>query len=307
MIRQEKIAKHFQKKHLLLVTQKVYKEQLLSLFDWMVVADSVANDVSTKALFQNENGEAEIICKQDAVIAGIEEVICCLKQKTALVVLDAITDGSYAKNGDMLLRIAGDIRDLLGYERIILNIIGRMSGIATFTHEFVSILQNIENAPLLVSTRKTPWMLLDKKAVCVGGGGTHRLSLSDFVLIKDTHLSGYTFQDAVQAMIKTGNFFEIEVADTKQAYQVIDVLEKAKYKEAAIMLDNVTPKIAKEFMKDFKSHSFYDHVYIEVSGEVTKKNIVDWAKTGVDIISSGSLTHSSPTCNVSMLTKALVF
>lgn len=307
MTRQEKIAKHFQKKHLLTVSNAVYKDQVLGLFDWMVVSDEVANDVTTKTLGVKSVGVAEIICKQNGIIAGIEEILYCLKQKTEIVVIDAITDGSRAQKGDVLIRIEGEIKDLLGYERIILNVLGRMSGIATYTSEFLSLLQNVSNPPLLVSTRKTPWMLLDKKAVCVGGGGTHRLSLSDFALVKDTHLSAYPFEDAVQEMIKTGNFFEIEVEDTKQACQIIDVLEKAKYKEAAIMLDNVTPKIAKEFIKEFISHSFYDHVYIEASGGVTLENIREWGESGVDVISSGSLTHSSPTCNVSMLTRALVF
>lgn len=300
MTRQEKIAKHFQKKHLLTVSNTVYKNQVLSLFDWMLVSDEVKNDITTKILDLKGKGVAEIKCKQTGIIAGVEEVIFCLKQKTSIVVLDAITDGSRAKKGDVLLRITGDVSLLLGYERIILNILGRMSGIATYTGEFVSFMQGNNNAPLLVSTRKTPWVMLDKKAVCIGGGGTHRLSLSDFPLVKDTHLSINHFQEGVKKMIKAGDFFEIEVADTKQADTAIDILEKAKYKEAAIMLDNVTPKIAKEFMEKFKLRSFFEHIYIEASGEVTKENIVDWAQTGVDIISIGILTHSAPTCNVSM-------
>lgn len=302
MTRSDRIVKHFQKKSLLTVSDSAYKEQVLTLFDWMVSSDDVKKDVTVKALGLEGEGAAEIICKQDAVIAGIEEVLYCLKQRTGVIVSDAIMDGSHAKKGDVIVRITGAIKDLLRYERIILNILGRMSGIATYTHEFVSIMRSIDNPPLLVSTRKTPWMFLDKKAVCVGGGGTHRLSLSDFPLVKDTHLFAGEGKllEVVQKMIKTGKFFEIEVGSIEQAYAVINELEKVRYKEAVIMLDNVIPKTAQEFMEIFKVHPFYDHVYIEASGEVTKENLLDWAKTGVDIISSGSLTHSAPACNVSM-------
>lgn len=305
ILRQERVAKHFQKKHLLTVASSFYKEQVLSLFDWMVVVDNVRRDLTTNALNLQGNGVAEIVSKQDAVIAGMEEVIYCLKQKTEIVVLDAMTDESHAKKGDVLLRITGVLEDLLGYERIILNVLGRMSGIATYTVEFLSLLQDVSNPPLLVSTRKTPWMLLDKKAVCVGGGGTHRLSLSDFPLVKDTHLfsqkgNGNGLFDVVHKVIQTGIFFEIEVGSAKEADTVISILEKAKYKEAAVMLDNMTPESAKIFMQSFRKHAWYEHVYIEASGEVMKENLMQWAKTGVDVISSGSLTHSAPTCNVSM-------
>lgn len=300
MTRFDRVSKHFQKKHLLTVSNPVYRKQMLILFDWMVSSDDVKKDVTTKALGLERKGVAEIICKQDAVISGMEEVIYCLKQKTEIVVIDAITDGSVAKKGDILLRITGDVSQLLGYERIILNILGRMSGIAAYTNEFVSILQSVNNAPLLVSTRKTPWMLLDKKAVCVGGGGTHRLSLSDFALVKDTHINNAKLGELVKKMMATGDFFEIEVANDKQAYVVINVLEKVNYKEAAIMLDNLTSKAAQEFMHSFKTHPFFEHVFIEASGEVTKENLLGWAETGVDVISSGSITHSAPTCNVSM-------
>ncbi len=300
MTRQEKVAKHFQKKHLLTVSNSFYKEQLFALFDWMKVSDGVANDLTTKYLGLEEQCMAEVISKQAGIISGIEEVACLLDTKTTLKVDEHV-------GKDTLLRLSGNVKEILGYERIILNIIGRMSGIATYTKGFISLLSGVESPPLLVSTRKTPWMLLDKKAVCGGGGGTHRLSLSDFALVKDTHLSAYAFEDTVQAMIKTGNFFEIEVADIKQAEAVIDILEKAQYQEAAIMFDNITPKIVLEFMDKFKTHPFYDHVYIEASGEVTKDNLLVWAKTGVDVISSGSLTHSASTFNVSMLTKMSVF
>ncbi len=315
MTRQEKVAKHFQKKHLLTVENKDYADQLYNLVDWMVHADVVSNDITTKTLGLSEELTADIFCKQEGVVSGIEEINYILNKKTHISVVKHVTDGNYVKKGDVLLRLSGNATELLGFERIILNIIGRMCGIATYTAEFISLLKNVTNSPLLVSTRKTPWMLLDKKAVCVGGGGTHRLSLSDFALVKDTHLFAYAHSskhndaicDVVQKMMAKGDFFEIEVANTKQADVVIDVLEKANYKGAAIMLDNVTPKITQEFMQAFKNNLFYEHIYIEASGEVTKENILDWAKTGVDVISSGTLTHSAPTCNISMRLQGLAF
>lgn len=308
MTRKERIAKHFQKKNLLTVSHTVYKKQVLALFDWMVSSDTVGNDLATKTLDITRECVAEVIVKQTGIISGIEEIVFVLQTKTNIVVTKHVDDGYMAHKGDVILGLSGSAAELLGLERTVLNFIGRMSGIATYTHEFVSILQSIDNPPLLVSTRKTPWMALDKKAVCVGGGGTHRVSLSDFALVKDTHLFAQTsskpfddsLREAVQKMMKTGNFFEIEVANGKQAYLVLSILEKATYKEAAIMLDNPIPKAAEEFMQRFKTHPFYEHVYIEASGEVTKENLLDWAKTGVDIISSGSLTHSAPTCDVSL-------
>ncbi|QQG40523.1 MAG: carboxylating.nicotinate-nucleotide diphosphorylase [Candidatus Levyibacteriota bacterium] len=302
MTRKEKVAKHFQKKHLLTVSNSFYKEQLLALFDWMKICDGVADDLTTKYLGLSGQCVAEVISKQAGVISGIEEIAFLLDSKTTLVVDKHVS-------GDVLLRLSGNVKEILGLERIILNIIGRMSGIATYTNLFLQKIKEIPNPPLLVSTRKTPWMLLDKKAVCDGGGGTHRLSLSDFALVKNTHLftSDSSIEKVVQKMMASGDFFEIEVGSIQQAEAVIDILEKAQYQEAAIMLDNVSPKIALEFMDKFKNHPFYEHVYIEASGEVTKDNLLLWADTGVDVISSGSLTHSAPAFNVSMLTKTPAF
>ncbi len=299
MNRKNLVLQYFQKKQLLTVTNASYAKHITDLFLWMIQADDVENDM-TKSFPVKTTGTAEIISKQSGIIAGIEEITYLLKHHTKLSCTPHVEDGAQVSKGQIILTLTGNSRELLGFERTLLNILGRMSGIATFTH-------NLHN-PSLAATRKTPWMLLDKKAVAIGGGLTHRLSLSDFALIKDTHLAllkKETLEDVVKKMVAMDLFFEIEVQTIDEAFVVTKTFEETRTQlqpllVMAIMLDNVVPKTAATFVKKIQKNPVYPYIIIEASGEITKKNLPVWEKTGVDVLSMGSLTHSAPTFNFSM-------
>ncbi len=292
------VEKYFQKKQLLAITNTSYAKHLTDLFLWITKADDVENDKTVVNLPLKKAGTARIISKQNGIIAGIEEITYLLKQHTKLLSITSVADGMQVSKDQSILTLIGSSRELLGFERTILNIVGRMSGIATFTH-------NLHNQSL-AATRKTPWMFLDKKAVAIGGGLTHRPALSDFVLIKNNHLAlvKESVEETVKRMIATGIFFEIEVRTLKEAFIVIKTFEEAKKPPSlimAIMLDNFTPKTATMFVREMQKNPLYQNILIEASGEITKKNLPVWEKTGVDVLSMGSLTHSVPTFNLSMI------
>ncbi|MBI2431195.1 MAG: carboxylating nicotinate-nucleotide diphosphorylase [Candidatus Levybacteria bacterium] len=308
MNRKAIINRYFQRKEQLLVSNKNYEQQVLGLFDWVAEADQVENDLTIKTLMFRKMGTAAIVSKQEGIAAGIEEIMFLLSKRTEITVVTHVVDGKPVSKGEILLTLRGENRDLLAFERIILNILARMSGIATYTNSFLSKLETIKNPPFLAATRKTPWMLLDKKAVAVGGGLTHRLNLSDFPLVKDNYLEvikkeeNISLQEAIRKALKrfSSSFFEIEVRNILEFQAIMQSLEKKKDCPLAIMLDNFELKSVMEQMEEIKKQPLYKHLIIEASGEITEQNLLHWAKTGVDLISIGALTHSSPTFNISM-------
>lgn len=324
MRRIDLVTKHFQRKHLLTTSNEIYRKQLTDLFQWMIQADQVNHDITSKNLKLSGSARASIQAKQNGIIAGIEEVIYLLRQKN-LIFNAKVSDGTLVYPGDIIAQINGNSVNLLGFERSILNILGRMSGIATTTQQIISWMKGYE-LPLLSATRKTPWMFLDKKAVAVGGGLTHRLNLEDWPLIKDTYLITLKKElqtesvedviiEAVKRMVHSSvGFFEIEVENTDQAFAAFTAFKNesvkpdielypAKQKTRAIMailLDNFQPKDALKFVSEMQKTPLYDFVLIEISGGVTEKNISSWTKIPVDVISLGVLTHSSPVFDLSM-------
>lgn len=317
MRRDNTILLHFQKSGVLTVSHKQYREHLEKHFSWLVNADDVTNDVTTKTLAISGEGQARIISKQEGIIAGLEEVKFLLGKFTTLTFVPQVLDGQVVTSDVVIAEVSGVNSDILAYERTILNILGRMSGIATQTREIILLKVGIPGSPFISSLRKTPLMFLDKKAVAVGGGLTHRLNLSDSILVKDNHLamlekkmhlasSEEAFWTAVKLCMGGENtYFEIEVDSLAQANAVLHafVQENAKQnskKTMAILLDNFKPQDAKKFVDSLKKLPVYEHVLIEASGEITKNNLSSWAVTGVDVVSMGALTHSSKVFNFSM-------
>src|SRR5437773_2959284 len=188
MDRKNLVTRYFQKKDELVSSNSFYANHIMELFHWMLKADEINNDITSQFLSLQGEGRMQIIAKQKGILAGIEEIAYLLKQEKDITFSPLLSDGSHIIKADVLVEITGDNRKMLAFERTILNIIGRMSGIATDTNKIIQSIQNISNMPCIAATRKTPLMLLDKKAVAIGGGFTHRLSLSDEVLIKDNHL-----------------------------------------------------------------------------------------------------------------------
>ena len=257
--------------------------------------DITSEDITTNSVMREyQLGEVELICKQDGVIAGLDVF------KRTFELLDSKTevtftkkDGDTVKNGDKIGVVRGDIRVLLSGERTALNYLQRMSGIATYTRSITDLLKG--NKTKLLDTRKTtPNMrVFEKYAVKVGGGYNHRYNLSDGILLKDNHIGAAGgVKEAVQMAKEYAPFvrkIEIEVEN-------LDMLKEALDAGAdIIMLDNMSVEDMKEAVKLVSGKA-----ETECSGNVTKENVERLVDIGVDYISSGALTHSSPILDLSL-------
>ena len=257
--------------------------------------DITSEDITTNSVMREyQLGEVELICKQDGVIAGLDVF------KRTFELLDSKTevtftkkDGDTVKNGDKIGVVRGDIRVLLSGERTALNYLQRMSGIATYTRSIADLLKSIKTK--LLDTRKTtPNMrVFEKYAVKVGGGYNHRYNLSDGILLKDNHIGAAGgVKEAVQMAKEYAPFvrkIEIEVEN-------LDMLKEALDAGAdIIMLDNMSVEDMKEAVKLVSGKA-----ETECSGNVTKENVERLVDIGVDYISSGALTHSSPILDLSL-------
>ena len=257
--------------------------------------DITSEDITTNSVMREyQLGEVELICKQDGVIAGLDVF------KRTFELLDSKTevtftkkDGDTVKNGDKIGVVRGDIRVLLSGERTALNYLQRMSGIATYTRSIADLLKGSKTK--LLDTRKTtPNMrVFEKYAVKVGGGYNHRYNLSDGILLKDNHIGAAGgVKEAVQMAKEYSPFvrkIEIEVEN-------LDMLKEALDAGAdIIMLDNMSVEDMKEAVKLVSGKA-----ETECSGNVTKENVERLVDIGVDYISSGALTHSSPILDLSL-------
>lgn len=257
--------------------------------------DISSEDVTTNSVMRKPvNGEVDLICKQDGIIAGLDVF------KRVFELLDGETkvefyckDGDSVKNGQLMGKVTGDIRVLLSGERVALNFLQRMSGIASYTASVVKLLEGTETK--LLDTRKTtPNMrIFEKYAVRVGGGYNHRYNLSDGVLLKDNHIGAAgSVTNAVRMAKEYAPFvrkIEIEVEN-------LDMVKEAVEAGAdIIMLDNMTTE-------DMRAAIDYidGRAETECSGNVTKENISRLTALGVDYISSGALTHSAPILDISL-------
>ena len=257
--------------------------------------DITSEDISTNSVMRSyQLGEVELICKEDGVIAGLEVF------KRVFELLDANTeisftvkDGDKVKNGQKLGIVRGDIRVLLSGERTALNYLQRMSGIATYTRTIADML-NGTNTKLLDTRKTTPGMrVFEKYAVKVGGGYNHRFNLSDGILLKDNHIGAAGgVKEAVMMAKEYAPFvrkIEIEVEN-------LDMLKEALEAGAdIIMLDNMSVEDMKKAVELCAGKA-----ETECSGNVTKENVAKLTQIGVDYISSGALTHSSPILDLSL-------
>lgn len=257
--------------------------------------DITSEDITTNSVMREyQLGEVELICKQDGVIAGLDVF------KRTFELLDSKTevtftkkDGDTVKNGDKIGVVRGDIRVLLSGERTALNYLQRMSGIATYTRSIADLLKG-SRTKLLDTRKTTPNMrVFEKYAVKIGGGYNHRYNLSDGILLKDNHIGAAGgVKEAVQMAKEYAPFvrkIEIEVEN-------IDMLKEALDAGAdIIMLDNMSVEDMKEAVKLVSGKA-----ETECSGNVTKENVERLVDIGVDYISSGALTHSSPILDLSL-------
>lgn len=257
--------------------------------------DITGEDVTTNAILPEDcQGEAELLCKQDGIIAGLDvfaRPFTLLDDKVWFEFF--VKDGDEVHKGQKLAKVVGSMRAILSAERVGLNYLQRMSGIATYTHQVVSLLEG--TGMTLVDTRKTtPNMrVFEKYAVTVGGGKNHRYNLSDGVLLKDNHISAAGGVAKAIAMAKAYAPFvrKIEVET-----ETLDMVREAVEAGAdIIMLDNMSHDMMKQAVAIIDGRA-----ETECSGNVTKENIAALADIGVDYISSGALTHSAPILDLSL-------
>ena len=265
-----------------------------------LVEDVGEGDVTTSLLIPKDaTAEAIVIAKETGIIAGGEEAQILLESLG--ITSEILTnDGSAAKKGQTIMRMRGNARTILTVERTLLNLVSRMSGIASLTRLLVNQLQKHRIKTKIACTRKTAPGLLyfDKKAVAIGGGDTHRLHLDDMLLIKDNHLALSDSLERVVRKAKANASFskKIEVEITRSE----DVLVAIDAGADIIMLDNFSPQKIRRTVDLLKKNACYGKVLLEASGGITSKNFIEFASTGVDVLSLGELTQSSKALNVSL-------
>lgn len=257
--------------------------------------DITGEDVTTNAILPEDcQGEAELLCKQDGIIAGLDvfaRPFTLLDDKVWFEFF--VKDGDEVHKGQKLAKVVGSMRAILSAERVGLNYLQRMSGIATYTHQVAALLEG--TGMTLVDTRKTtPNMrVFEKYAVTVGGGKNHRYNLSDGVLLKDNHISA---ADGVAKAIAMAKAYAPFVRKIEVETETLDMVREAVEAGAdIIMLDNMSHDMMKEAVAIIAGRA-----ETECSGNVTKENIAALADIGVDYISSGALTHSAPILDLSL-------
>ena len=274
------------------ITMKMQADQLIRM---ALQEDITSEDVSTNAVMPTETkGTVDLIAKEDGVIAGLDiyaRVFTILDEKTEIDF--HCKDGDEVKKGDLMATVTGDIRVLLSGERVALNYLQRMSGIATYTRQVAKLLEG-SNVTLLDTRKTTPnCRVFEKYAVRVGGGCNHRYNLSDGVLLKDNHIGAAgSVTKAVQMAKAYAPFvrkIEIEVETLDQVKEAVEAGADI------IMLDNMTPEVMKQAVELIDGRA-----QTECSGNITKENIQKIREIGVDFVSSGALTHSAPILDISM-------
>ena len=274
------------------ITMKMQADQLIRM---ALQEDITSEDVSTNAVMPTATkGTVDLIAKEDGVIAGLDiyaRVFTILDEKTEIDFY--CKDGDEVKKGELMATVTGDIRVLLSGERVALNYLQRMSGIATYTRQVAKLLEG--SKVTLLDTRKTTpnCRVFEKYAVRVGGGCNHRYNLSDGVLLKDNHIGAAgSVTKAVQMAKAYAPFvrkIEIEVETLEQVKEAVEAGADI------IMLDNMTPEVMKQAVELINGRA-----QTECSGNITKENIQKILEIGVDFVSSGALTHSAPILDISM-------
>ena len=281
------------------IPRKILEKKLLQL----VIEDIGQGDLTSSVILpKNLDAKAEIITKEDGLVAGIEEAII-LVEYLDLKLLNHVLDGSKISKNQIIMSFSGNAKTILSIERTMLNLLARMSGIATITNSLIKKLQASRLHTKLAATRKTVPGLnyFDKKAVFIGGGDTHRMNLTDMVLIKDNHIAlAGNIHEAIRRAKNQASFSKkIEVEVTK----INDVIIAARAGVDVIMLDNFSIKDIKETVSLLKKAGFYGKMLLEASGGINFTNFLDYANTEVDIISLGSLTHSVESLDMALKIK----
>tara|TARA_B100000029_G_scaffold478602_1_gene524858 strand:+ start:77 stop:934 length:858 start_codon:yes stop_codon:yes gene_type:complete len=282
MIRHKQITK---------LNPKLVEKKLQEFFD----EDNISEDITTNTMLQEKKAvEAHFIAKEDMVFAGKEIINQGFKE---CFIISLKNDGVHFKAGETIAEVSGPTEVILKKERVILNLLQRLSGIATTTNKLVKNLEK-HNIQLLDTRKTTPGLReFEKFAVSVGGGINHRFSLKEAVMIKDNHLIGNpNLKDAVDNAAKKnpGKDIQVEVDTKTQLEEALDT------QATSLLLDNFSPETLSETIKYIRAHKNGKNIYIELSGGINPENINEYCIKGVNGISMGALTHNIKSKDISL-------
>lgn len=266
----------------------------------LVYDDIGFEDITTRALIPpGLKVKGHIISKEEGISAGVELAVAIFTEfEVETEVL--VADGEKLKQGQIIMEISGDPRSILSVERTVLNLMMRMSGIATLTSNIIKVVRSVNPDVIVAGTRKTTpgLQFFEKNAIRYGGGDTHRYRLDDSVLIKDNHLA------LVGGVVEAISLARKYASFTKKIEIEVETLEEALLAANAgadiVMLDNMDPEDVKTVLEALDDENLHDNVIIEVSGGINSDNILQFAKTGVDVISTGYITHSARSLDLSL-------
>jgi nicotinate-nucleotide pyrophosphorylase (carboxylating) len=264
----------------------------------------------------SRRGRAIVTSRQEGVVAGIREASWFLR-KVGVDVDVSIDDGEHVNSGETLMSLEGSAELLLETERTHLNLVQRMSGIATRTAHLIDLVKGADNDCAIAATRKTPWPMLDKRAVVLGGGVSHRLGLGDAILIKENHLAELVSQGVqkpiTEALLRAWRareqvrFIEVETTTRKEVLEaarcIYSLRDGTNTIPCIIMLDNFSPPEATAIISELEHEGLRESVLLEGSGNITESNILEHVTTGVDVVSLGALTHSPRALDIHQLNK----
>ena len=273
------------------------KEELIDTLWLMLEEDDAKHDVSA-ALVPDKEVAAKLVVKEECVISGVSELSVLFELAGAS--FDALkSDGDCCGPGEVVFKLSGNAAAILKVERTALNIFSRMCGITSLTRKHVEVLESVGSNAKVAATRKTTplFRYFEKKAVVVGGGVPHRMSLSDMVLIKDNHLEAI---GGVRQALEAAKSKKLDVPIEVEVETLEDALKAAKAGADVIMLDNMDPTQINETVSALKDGSLRDDVCIEVSGGINLETIADYGGCGVDVISVGGLTMNAKAVDVGL-------
>jgi len=266
----------------------------------LIKEDMGFEDITTNALIRGGmEAEAEIISRDDGIIAGVE--IAKITCDDFNLEFEAYKiDGDMVEEDEIVFSMKGDARHILLIERTLLNLMMRMSGIATLTYEIVEKARRCNPNIIIAGTRKTTpglqWW--EKQAIHIGGGDTHRFRLDDCAMIKDNHIS--LIGDLEEAIKKVKSYISFTKKIEVEVESVEDAILAASCGVDIILLDNMEPAMIENVIDALKKDNLRDKVILEASGGIKPDNICDYAATGVDVISMGFITHSTPVLDLSL-------
>jgi nicotinate-nucleotide pyrophosphorylase (carboxylating) len=289
-----------------------YRHFVRTFTDELVLTDLAGGDLTARALgIKSRHASAKILAREGGVAAGLEEFAFMFRGHGVEVAFEK-RDGDAIRPGEILVRAEGEESKLLLLERVGLNLLQRLSGIATTSRCFQERVRQRYPGTRVVGTRKTPWGLLDKRALHLGSGGTHRLGLGDAILIKNNHLAllASSEEEAAPLAIEKAwqlrgeaAFIEVEVRGenaarvSAQTFRRLQEIASEPY-PCLLMLDNMTPDQAGTIIDALRREDLWKHTLIEASGGISEASVEAYAASGVDAISIGALTHSVRTLDI---------